>query len=401
MIIKKPNKSENKRILASNMWALFNFDNPNSRYQKFLSRGRPAFKSFIESIMLYDEVVVPTQDFMSLSILLGVLGERAVLDLLHADILKFARVKGAFSYVGNGGGIKSYMVYKHDKVEMSPFCAPVDEALAWSIKGLNEKPKDPNIDKLVLEATFEFNASNLEEKIRHETYMDVLNSEYLRNRFALRNKDMDNLTGIQSDQLRIYGGPDADSWKGDEIDTVMLLSNVNLELFLMCTGGYDDLATVSPVGHLLKAKKERCLKDFQPATSFMHLKEIAGIPDVGEAVLGKSIKMEKLVKIRDSKNGVAFRKWFHEHCRGDIKAIAKEYIGLLKQEPVISAMPARIVRYILTTIIGVASFANPVVGGVVSHSVSAVDSFFLDRCLQGSSPKFFIEDLKQVSENTM
>src|SRR5215510_11932660 len=100
-------KVEDNSLLAANLWSVYNFGNPNDRYDKFLARGRPAFKSLIESILLYDKVVIPTQDFLSLAILVGVLGERAILDMLESDRIKFLRLKGALTYVGNGGGIQA------------------------------------------------------------------------------------------------------------------------------------------------------------------------------------------------------------------------------------------------------------------------------------------------------
>src|SRR4030042_2866072 len=193
MIKKKENKQSHKKgkgILAANMWSIYNFGDPNVRYQRFLSRGRPGFKSVFENVLLYDEVFVPTQDFISLALLVGVLGERAILELLSANSLKFLRVNGAFCYIGNGGGIKTFEIASAPSGPRKPFCAPIDEAISWALGGLNEKHKEPIFPKAVLDVTTEIKANSLMEEIRHETYMDVLNSNYLRNIFAIRNRNM-------------------------------------------------------------------------------------------------------------------------------------------------------------------------------------------------------------------
>mgnify|MGYP001610257198 CR=1 FL=1 len=99
--------SAGKSMLAADMWAVFNFDDSNRRYQKFLQQGRPRFTHLLDGLLLYEDVVIPTQDFVSLTVLVGVLGEQAVIDLLEAGDLRFVRLRGAFAYVGNGGGVRS------------------------------------------------------------------------------------------------------------------------------------------------------------------------------------------------------------------------------------------------------------------------------------------------------
>jgi len=349
---------------------------------------------FIENILLYDEVYIPTQDFISLTILVGVLGERAVLNLLSANSLKFLRVNGAFCYIGNGGGIKTYEIASAPDGPRKPFCAPINEAISWALVGLKEKPKDPTLPKAVLNATIEIKADSLTKEIRHETYMDILSSTYLRNQFAIRNKNMDSLAGIGPKDVRIYGGPDADSWKGDEIDIVLRLAATNLELHLMDGAKCEDLTTSNPIGHVLKGKAERVLGEQAAGEAFAILRKIASVPDIGEGVLTKQVDIKNLLRIKNSRDGGEFRKWFHSHCRGDTKSIAKEYVGLLAQMPKISSLPVRIIRFILTGLIG----TIPGAGAFLGPAVSAVDSFFLEQCLRGSLPKFFIENLKQISE---
>ena len=69
-------------LFTGDMWAVHNFAGPDRRYQSFLQNGKPRFSHLFDGLLLYDKVVVPTQDFLSLSVLVGVLGERAIIDLL-------------------------------------------------------------------------------------------------------------------------------------------------------------------------------------------------------------------------------------------------------------------------------------------------------------------------------
>ena len=199
-------EKKHSRVLAANMWAVFNFGNPNERYQRFLRRGRSHLKSLIESLLIHDEIIIPTQDYLSLTILVGVLGERAVIELLDSESLKLLRVNGFLAYVGNGGGIKESNFVPEEGKPIPPSCAPVDEAVAWALGGLNPKPTDPKLPALVIQATQEVSLNSLSEAIRRETYMDVLQSDYLRATFQLRNADMDRLHGIEPKGVRIMAG---------------------------------------------------------------------------------------------------------------------------------------------------------------------------------------------------
>jgi hypothetical protein len=172
-----------KSIFLGDMWAFFNFGDPNSRYQKFLDNGKPRFSKLTDGLMLYDKVTIPTQDYMSLAVLVGVLGEPAVIDLLEADDISFLRLKGAFAYIGNGGGIQSYVISKKIvKEELAPF-ADDEHAILWALKGLNAQKETSLIKKLVLKKVVNIDPPKIVEKIRHETYTDILNSDYLRNFF--------------------------------------------------------------------------------------------------------------------------------------------------------------------------------------------------------------------------
>ena len=379
-------------ILAANMWAIWNWGDPNLRYQRFLSQGKPRFKSFIEGVILYNKIIIPTQDFLTLTILVGVLGESAVLNLLYEKSISFLRVNGAFCYTGNGGGIQTYAMKRQNAV-LYPFCGAVDEAVSWALNGLIEKSKDPELPKAVLDATTEIELNSLEKEIRDETYRDVLDNTSLDKLFNSRNEDLDRLKGISAKEVRIYGGPDVDSWKGDEIDVLMLLATTNLELHLLGDTNCEDLMTSNPVGHILKAKTQRCLREQSAAEGFTILREIAGIPDIGEGVLHGEVNIKNLLKIKQSRNGQEFVKWFHSQCKDDILSIAREYVELLQQVPKVCSLPIRTIRFLLT-----ASVAQiPAAGFVLGPISGAIDSFFLERWLRGASPKFFIEDLKQIT----
>lgn len=118
------------------MSCLADFGDPNQRYQNFLQRGLPPFRTLIESILLFDKVTIPTNDFMPLGLLLGVLGEDYVAELLDQDIVGFARFIGSVAYVGNGSGVRVINIAAADKVTPKAFSAPTDTAITELLKGI-------------------------------------------------------------------------------------------------------------------------------------------------------------------------------------------------------------------------------------------------------------------------
>ena len=386
--------TDKRKIVAANMWSIWNFGDANERYQNFLSRGKPEFSNFIENTLLYEEVYVPTQDYLSLTILLGVLGEDSIQELLSCGTLKFVRVKGGLSYVGNGVGITPYTMFT-DMAKSQPqaFCSDVDYAVNWAINGLNTKPKDKKLYQKIIENSIEIDIDEIAETIKSETYKDILSSEQLQNFFALRNKDLNNLIGIAPNQVRTYGGKDTNTWTGDEIDNYLLLINTNLELKLLEFTNCTDMTTSNPVGHMLKAKFSREIGINNNTSAMTSLKEIADIPDFGELVLSKQIKYSDLLELKMSKIGADFRECFHKNCNGDEKQIAKEFIKLIQGSPKVNSIPIKILRFIITTGLGFI----PIAGAVIGAGAGIIDSFFLEKWAKGHSPKFFIDDIKQLN----
>jgi len=387
---KKP--TNKKSLFAGSLWALYNFDDPNMRYKRFLKRGAERFSHFIDGLLLYDEVVVPTQDYMSLAILVGVLGERSIIDLLNAGDLRFARLKGAFAYSGGGRGLGGFKVFTPEDVPRPAF-SDDEDAVSWALGGLDTAPHDPVLARTVLEKTSTVDCASIDKELKHETYMDVLQSEHLRRHFAIRSKHMDCLPGIEAGGVRIYGGPDATSWKGDEIDVVLRLCAANCELRLAELTGCQDATTANDIGHILKAKTERSLGGQVPFESLVRLMELNQIPDPASFVRDKPLEergesLRSLMKVKRSQDGAAFRQWFQNECCGSPQEVAREYIEVLKTVPGISRMPVRIMRFLVTSILG----QVPGLGVIAS----ALDSFFVERWFCGGSTKFFIENLKQV-----
>jgi hypothetical protein len=377
-------------ILASDMWMIFNGDPGPIRYKKFLNSGRPNFKHMIESFILYDRIIIPTQDFLCLPLLVNVLGEHVFIELIESGIVCFLRIDGTVIFVGgNKGELGRISEHRKKSGDLSPLCAPIDDTINSALSGA-QKSLRRHLRNIVIPASIEVKMADIFNDIKQETHLDILNSGYLRKIFKIRKTVLHNTLGQPWNHVTFYGGPGVNS-DNKEIYNILQLAHANLELKLAETANCQDSSTSSPVGHLLKAKSKRVLGLRFDETPYTILKEIAGLPDIGEGILEKKFEMAKLLKLRNSKNGSQFREWFHLNCKDDSIATAREYCSLLQDIPQISSLPIRIIRFILT--LAVSLFSPP-----FGIAAGACDSFFIDRWLQGSSPKYFIHDIRQFSK---
>ena len=381
----KNRKHAHIKVFAANLWPLYDFSTGEARYNNFLSHSTPSFKLFLDSILLHDQIVIPTQDFMILHFLRSQLSESDLFELLESDCIRFCRLKGLLGYM-NGHGISALEIHKQDATPDEstgrPCCGSLEYAIDWAISANNKEPKDLLLKNLIIEKTDEITAKSVIEMISHETFMDISNSSELRNVFSLSGHPFDRLLANDKD-LRCISRNYSGKWIGDKVDIVLALAQTNLELYLAQETGCIDSSTASPVGHLIKSKAKRSFPDQDVYPKFVTLRRILDVPDIGESVLQKKISVRKLITLRDSIDGRQFRIWFHENCREKPIQTAKELFSLIKNIPIAQRLPVKILRFIVTSPLG------PLAG--------AFDSFFVDYLLRGHSPKYFIEDLTQLT----
>lgn len=373
-------------IFAGDMWPIWNFGDPNKRYQSFLSTAKPSFQNFIDNIILYDEIVVPTDDFLSLAALVGVLGVQPVINLFDAGVVRMVRTREALGYTGNGGGLISFGINGSDQIPRIAFADPA-QTIEWALDGLNSVRKIEiiHLTERVLNGLQETSFEKEFQSFRKETYSDVMGSKYLRDKFEL-NGNLSNLTAIESAGVRIYGGVVDAQNPDDQISSLLKIAHTNLEMRLANLSGCSDISTRNPIGHVLMGKQERRRHSIQCGA--FEIKELAGVPDLGTQILQRPQDLNKLLELRSSKSGIAFRKWFHE-IGADIEGnFTKAYVELLQEKHVLQSSFARTMRLIIT---GGWALVEPVSG----TTATVVDNFILNRFLDKKSPKFFLNNLKQ------
>lgn len=85
------------KVLAGDLSARFNLD--GGHLQRYVHRPRTIMRSLCDQLILHDQILVPTHDYLTAAGLIRLLGERNVMSLLLTNQVRFVRLKGLFGYV--------------------------------------------------------------------------------------------------------------------------------------------------------------------------------------------------------------------------------------------------------------------------------------------------------------
>ncbi|MCA6121554.1 hypothetical protein J6500_06485 [Bradyrhizobium sp. WSM 1704] len=383
-----------RNVLLGNMACLADFGNPNQRYQDFLQRGLPPFKTLIESILLFDKITIPTNDFMPLALLLGVLGEDHVARLLGEDIIAFARFTGSVAYLGNGGGVGVINVADSDKTPKL-FSAPTEITITELFKGLPGLKNERLLKNLALRSTVEFSIESSQGELGRAVYEEIKREPSIVKARGIVN--LAKLPGLAPNQVRGLSLL-IDDEQDDDIFQVLRVAQSNLEAKAAALTGWNDIYTSEEVAKLFRNSLSRVRPRADSEAKLATLVSIADLPDVGLLAIQNKEIIRDIISLRQSVSGTQFRMWFHENCRTDPKTTSREYQAVLKSIPFVQSATGRTLRYF--TQLGVAAAAmplDPTIGLGIGAALGALDSFILERTFKGSSPKVFMERLEKIA----
>jgi hypothetical protein len=384
-----------KKVLHGNLSCLADYGPLEVRAQTFLSGGRPPMKSLIESMLLFDQIVIPTNDYMPLALLISVLGERTVRQLLDDDALKFARFKNSIAYAGGGVGIALLSLYNSDGKTPKYFSAPTDEAVRNAVGATIAKDKS-GLSRLAFQGTVEFALENADHAFANAVYNETgQNLSILSHPF---HADLRRLPGVTNTDVRGLSGvwgPGQD----DDVFQILRVAQACMESVAAGATECDDVYTADQVSQLYKTGLSRVASRLDYGSQYTELREIADLPDIAELALMDKSKLEDILKLRNSSSGFAFRKWFHQNCMGDPVNAAKEYASVLKEIPKVQSAPIKTIRFLATVAVGAMTLPlDPLVGFGAATVASSIDSFLVDRIFKGASPKIFIERLSDIAK---
>ncbi len=385
------------KLLNSHLLLHFELTDPLPRI-KTLIHERPAIKGALaERLFLYDELIIPTTDFSIVPVLVNWLGYDLLCEMLGARAMRFLRYRGALGYAGNGNGLVMFRIEKGEAPSWEPWqeapsAEPERAAEIWLTRTLPEltsKDRDKIISSVIANSDELAQVPGFDESVAHETYRDGLHSPSLRAFFGLRSTNMTRLHGVGPDQLRVFS-PQRMHAQGnpEEVDILLGMAGANFELYLAELAQADDVAFDPSIQQFLVGKAERALHSIDLAEGFVDILTVNDLPDLALAVSSGTVSPAEVWRIRNRQNAIRFRRWFHECVRDQPERAVNEYMSAIGKKSWIDSLPAKVLRFVLT------NAASLLPGAGIA--ASAVDSFLLERIVNGYSPKYLIDDLKNT-----
>jgi hypothetical protein len=380
-----PPELQTMKILAADLWPIGAADeNWHVAAERERVASQMRLQQLVENILLYDQVVLPTDNFLSIRILADSFGAEGLSQLIDEGIVRFIRAKGMLVYVGEGHGI-SFI----DSVQpgtsgrpLGPMWVPTGVAayaILREIPGVTDR-RARQIAQGIISATKEIELSHLRDELREGT-LAAATSPTMDDSLRITSPDIQNLPGKNANQIILPSSFRKPLEPDNDIGRLLRIARTQLEILTQQQAGCDDISTLSPIGKVLSAT---------PGGSLRHLYEITDVPDVGTAVIKGTVSLEKVIELRNSRHWQQFAQWFHAECGADPTRVGKEYIKLLKEPGVLDSTFFKTVRLLLPTFLG---FVSPEAG----IALAAAD-MYLTPTIKGPSAKYFIERLEQITE---
>jgi hypothetical protein len=370
------------KILSGRLSALFNLD--GGHLHRYLNRGDYIKETLCEELILHDKLAIPTQDYLTACGIALILGERALIALLEQEKITFVRLRGVFGYVrgtGRDGALVTFEDPDRKKPQDSDIESSIDAGLGVISGRLQEQRK---LRELLIRNSMPFELSQIVDSIKHDAYEDLKGTRLWKADFEMTNKDLLALPGVEKMQVRVIG-PGARPAE-NPIDALLALARYNIELYLSRALSCNTTSSGSPLGDLLEIKARRITGTAVTAANLWSLLEINGVPDLGKLDFVGTPFFEHFLKLCSSRRADVFRKWFHENEQLNERDFLRDYIALIREIPWVQRLPAKIVRFAVTTGLGFV----PALGQVVSF----LDTFVIEQMLKGRSPRFFVDDLR-------
>jgi hypothetical protein len=353
-------------------------------------------EQFINRLLLYDRIVIPSGNLLIIAVLRLWLGDIAFRLLLENDVIQLVRYDSWFCYVGNGGGLKFFQLLPGDEPHTREHnlgtlnFAPLDETISKILQFTNPitgETERKQLEKLLHDKIRPLAISKYQDKLKHETYQDIIKSPLLRSFFAIRNTNLDRLKGIAPNQVVIEDFHSANSSNVPEIKAVLNIAFENLMLTFATETANTIQGGLSSEA-VLKAKGQRLGLGDPQLQGFLDLLNLEGLPNVGKAFAEGEIDFQKIVSLRESVAARNFREWLTEVDPLNKDEVLGAYIKKLKEPSVIERAPVKTIRFIVTSALG----KIPGLGEVASF----IDSFLLEKWFKGRSPKVLMDEIRRV-----
>ncbi len=240
------------KTLSTRLTALFNPD--GGHLYRYLQRRPIITESLCEDLILHDQVLVPTQDFLTACGLILILGENNFIELLERDKLKFVRTRGIFGFV-RGTGPDGGLAIFSDPNNQRPEDAPLEKSVNAGLKVIEERIKEKEkLHDTIVGNSFSIEWSAILESVRRESITDLKHTGLWKPAYEFTNPDLLALPGMEKMQVRVIG-PGHDP-RRNITDALLALVLYNSELYLAERFGCQNTSPFFPIGDLLDLQGE-------------------------------------------------------------------------------------------------------------------------------------------------
>jgi len=372
--------------LAGSLSATFNID--GQHFERYIERKGSVVQSLCDQLLLHDQILIPTQDYLTAAGLIRILGEQNVLALLEEERLRFVRLRGFFGYA-RGTGDDGRLITMHDPSRMKAFSCPIDQSVELSLRVIEGECKERHrLMRLLTTSSDELELQTAVDATHKDAYADLSQTMLWKEEYRFPNPDLLALPGVEKMGVRVIG-PGIDV-SHNVVDACLALGLMNIELYLAKQFDCANSSTGSPIGDCITLKLPRLTGHRATNPELWNFLEVTGVPDISGPLLGNPVEMAKFLKLTRSRDALAFRQWFNKNAQLSEKELLKAYIDVLHQTTWVQSSRGRVLRMIIS--LGLGAFG---LGWIVDAAASTVDNFVVDKFVRGRGAKFFIENLRK------
>lgn len=388
-------------IIDSRLWISHDLTRTEERNSAF--RANSANRAHLANqLLLYDRIVVPTNDFGIVPILINWFGLGHFKYTLESGSISFLRRIGLLGYAGNGNGICTFEIHPTSK---KPFLwwqealfGESERAIELQIRNMcpfvSQKERSALIDAIIGKTKLlQYSNELFKKDIVHESYTDIMKDNVLSSLSvelsgSAGSLDLTRLPSVSPKQLKVSR---LDPIR-DAADLVLRVAEINMDIMMSMIYGDCDLFTCEGAEQILRSKIERSSIPATVLEGFIKLLELNDIPDIGVVVASGQVPMSKILKLRTKRLSRKFRKWLRKAKPEDARELEKLYIKSLGSSGMFQSLPMRFLRFAIVTTAGI--FNLP-----AGTAVAGANSFFVEKWLKGYSPKLFLDRLRKLVKN--
>jgi hypothetical protein len=367
--------------------------------------GQPANRAhFGSQLLLYEHVIIPTNDFAIVPALIQWLGQEHFEAALDCGAIRFLRRTGLLGYAGNGNGIGGFVINDTSekpflwwqKALFGELTEAIELQLIYGVPSLTRRQRDGLLR--IIEARSRpttYDNDFFLKNIAQESYKDVRDTPELTSYVTRLVTATGHPLGQPIDLQRLPGvAPNALQLAGDgevlnAADLVVRVAETNMEIVLADLAGGADLHVSAGAEVILKRKLLRSGKLVVVPDGFARLLELNGIPDIRVAIKSGTVPLSDIWKLRQKRVARRFRRWLVDAEPKTSRDLERLYVESLGRTSLVQSLPARVVRFALTTAVG----ATEPISGV---ALGVIDSFFVEKYLAGYRPKLMIDEVRKL-----